>query len=334
MRWHAEKVHHFAWSTNPDYVYEGGRLGNISVHVLYQPGDEEAWGGGLAVERTKTAVAWLQTAFGPYGYPQITNVHRIEGGGTEFPMMVMNGSASQGLITHEVGHNYAMAMLASNEWRDAWMDEGLATFVTSWFDEETTGGNGGWDRTLSRLAAFEEGASAQPVATPSADFLDARSYSTYSYTKGSVFFYMLRELMGWDHFRRGMHLYFRDNAFEHVTEYDLQLAMELIYGSDLSWFFHQWLHTTDWLDYELTSAVTEQREDGRWVTELTVTRHGEAWMPVIAQVGEARVSLASRAPVQSIRLTTAEQPSEAVLDPGLALFERNRENNSAAVVVR
>jgi hypothetical protein len=334
VRWHAEKVHHFAWSTNPDYIYEGGSLGDISVHVLYQPGDEEEWGGGIAVERTEKAVAWLETAFGPYHYPQVTNVHRVEGGGTEFPMMVMDGSASQGLITHEVGHIYAMGMLASNEWRDAWMDEGLASFITTWFGEETTGESGGWERTLARLASFEAGASRQPVATPSADFLTSRSYSTYSYTKGSVFFYMLRELMGWDDFRRGMRLYFRDNAFEHVTEYDLQLAMETIFGSDLSWFFHQWLHTTDRLDFELTSAAAEQAEDGRWVTEVTVTRHGQAWMPVTAQVGEVMVELASRDVVQTIRITTAERPTEALLDPGFALLEMTRENNRAEVVVR
>ena len=40
---------------------------------------------------------------GPFAWPQITNVHRIEGGGTEFPMMIMDGSADQGLIVHELG---------------------------------------------------------------------------------------------------------------------------------------------------------------------------------------------------------------------------------------
>ncbi|MGD2120838.1 MAG: M1 family metallopeptidase [Gemmatimonadota bacterium] len=332
VRWHAEDVHHFAWSTSPDYTYEGGNHGEIPIHVLYQPGDEDSWGNGVAVERTVRAVAWLETVFGPYPYPQVTNLHRIEGGGTEFPMMVMNGSASQGLITHEVGHIYAHGALANNEWRDAWLDEGLVSFVTSWFAEEADGATGVWERTLGGLAAFENGVSPQPVATPSADFLDPRSYSTYSYTKGSAFFYMLRELMGWEDFRRVTQLYFRDNKFEHVTEYDFKVAAETVYGEDLSWFFHQWLHTTDRLDYELRSARTEQREDGRWVTEVTVGRTGDAWMPVVLQVGEARVDLASRAPVQSAQVVTDERPTEAVLDPGFALLEISRENNQAPVV--
>ncbi len=331
VRWHAEDVHHFAWTTNPDYIYEGGSHGDVPIHVLYQPGDEESWGGGVAVERTVRGLGWLETVFGPYPYPQVSNVHRIEGGGTEFPMMVMNGSASQGLITHEVGHIFAHGALANNEWRDAWLDEGLVSFVTSWFAEEMDGAEGIWPRALLRLAQFEDGVVAQAVATPSADFLTPRSYSTYSYSKGSVFFYMLREFMGWDDFRRGLRHYFRTNALEHVTEYDLRLAMETVYGSDLSWFFNQWLHTTHRLDYQLRAAVARQGEEGGWVTEVTVAREGEAWMPVVLQVGDVTLELASRARLQTVTIPTAERPSEAVLDPGWALLESDKDNNRAPV---
>ena len=135
IRWYAEKVHHFALSLSPEYRYEGGRYGATAVHVLYAPGDEATWGGRVAVERTVRALAWLDRLFGPFGWPQITNVHRIEGGGTEFPMVIMNGSADQGLIVHELGHNYAMGLLANNEWREGWLDEGLTSFQTTWFWE-------------------------------------------------------------------------------------------------------------------------------------------------------------------------------------------------------
>ena len=93
--WYAEDVHHFAMSLNPDYRYEGGRYDDVAVHVLYQPGDEATWGDGVAVKRTETALAWLDQLYGKFAWPQVTNVHRIEGGGTEFPMMMHNGSASQ-----------------------------------------------------------------------------------------------------------------------------------------------------------------------------------------------------------------------------------------------
>ena len=51
VTWYAADVHHFAMSLNPDYRYEAGRWGGVAVHVLYQPGDEKSWGGGVAVQR-------------------------------------------------------------------------------------------------------------------------------------------------------------------------------------------------------------------------------------------------------------------------------------------
>ena len=139
VRFRAEQVHHFAFSLNPQYVYEQGRYGDVVVRVLYQPQDTATWGHGIAVQRTETALAWLDSLYGPFAWPQLTNVHRIEGGGTEFPMMVMNGGASQGLIVHEVGHNYTMGILANNEWREGWLDEGFTSFQTAWYTE-THGG--------------------------------------------------------------------------------------------------------------------------------------------------------------------------------------------------
>jgi hypothetical protein len=71
VRWRAEHVIHFAWSTAPDYIYEGGRLDNIAIHVLYQPGDT-AWANNVAVQRTADALAFYGDLFGKYPYPQIT----------------------------------------------------------------------------------------------------------------------------------------------------------------------------------------------------------------------------------------------------------------------
>ncbi len=128
VRFRAEQVHHFAFSLNPQYRYEEGRYGSVVVRVLYQPQDSATWGRGVAVGRSETALAWLDSVYGAFAWPQLTNVHRIEGGGTEFPMMVMDGGPSLGLILHEVGHNYTMGILGNNEWREGWLDEGLTSF--------------------------------------------------------------------------------------------------------------------------------------------------------------------------------------------------------------
>src|SRR5207237_7240220 len=80
---------------------------------------------------------WLEKLYGPYAYPQITNVHRLDARGTEFPMMIMDGSASYGLIAHELGHIYTYGILANNEWRSAWLDEGLTEYQSRWAQKLT-----------------------------------------------------------------------------------------------------------------------------------------------------------------------------------------------------
>src|SRR3954447_4389434 len=52
-------------------------------------------------------------------------------------MMIMDGSASQGLILHEGGHVFTYGIVANNEWRSGWMDEGLTSYQTSWALKQT-----------------------------------------------------------------------------------------------------------------------------------------------------------------------------------------------------
>ena len=59
VRFYAEHVHHFAFSLNPEYVYEQGRYGDAVVRVLYLPTDRGSWGNGQAVGYTALALAWM-----------------------------------------------------------------------------------------------------------------------------------------------------------------------------------------------------------------------------------------------------------------------------------
>ena len=90
-------------SLNPTIGTRAGTSATSRCTCSTSRATRRRWGGGVAVERTQTALAWLDQLYGPFGWPQITNVHRIEGGGTEFPMMIHDGSADQGLIVHEAG---------------------------------------------------------------------------------------------------------------------------------------------------------------------------------------------------------------------------------------
>jgi aminopeptidase N len=263
---------------------------------------------------------WTDSIFGRYVYPQITNLHRIESGGTEFPMLIMDGSASEGLIVHEILHQYAHAILANNEWRDGWLDEGLTSFLTNWY-WEARGQQGVWERTLQAARERERRGLTQPIATPGAEFVDFATYQAMTYTRPSLVFRMLRETVGHDTMIRILRTYYEQNKLQHVDEHDFRRAVNQVTGQNYDWFFDQWLHTVATLDYAITSARTQRLGDGRWRTQVEVTRAGDAWMPVTLQVGEVRRTLDSRERRQVVEIVTEQHPAEAVLDPEQVLLD-------------
>jgi hypothetical protein len=328
VRWRAEDVHHFAWSASPAFRYEGGRHGNTLMHVLHQPGDT-SWAGGAALRRMSRGLDFLEHVFGPYAWPQITNVHRVERGGTEFPMLMMNGSASQGLIVHELAHQYAHGKLANNEWLEAWLDEGMATFLTHWYWERE-GNDTIWLRLTLPLEQRERLGATQPVATPAAGFVDMATYSAMAYTKAALVLRMLRDHVGEASFVRILRTYYERHRFGHVSGGDLERVAAEVAAAELGWFFDQWLRSTARLDYGIADAVTTPHPEG-WRTVVEVFRRGEAWMPVTLRVGERDVVLESRDRRQAVEVITAEPPRTARLDPASVLIDYDHSNNARPV---
>jgi hypothetical protein len=280
----------------------------------------------LALERTVGALRWLEDVFGPYPYPQLTNLHRLEGGGTEFPMLVMNGSAGEGLILHEVAHQYVHGILANNEWREAWLDEGLASFLTAWF-REGQAGPGVWLSTMDGLARLERLGIAEPVSTPAKDFSSFQMYGAMSYEKASAIFRMLRELLGEDDFRRLLREYYARHRFRHVTESDFLQTAEAVSGRQLKWFFEAWLHGNDTLDYAIRDVELERLADGSWRTVVEVERLGGIWMPVSVRVDRKVVVAESRSRSQLVEVITSDRPGEVEIDPDAVLLDADRSNN-------
>ena len=184
IRWYAEDVHHFALSLNPDYRYEGGGSARSRCTCSTSRGTRRPGAAGSRSSAPRPRSPGSTGSTGKFAWPQITNVHRIEGGGTEFPMMIMDGSADQGLIVHELGHNYTMGILANNEWREGWLDEGFTSFQTTWF-WETIGKPRRPTRT-PRPASWGWTWTASPSrpACVGEDYRDFTSYNITIYTPG------------------------------------------------------------------------------------------------------------------------------------------------------
>ncbi|MFQ5604115.1 MAG: M1 family aminopeptidase [bacterium] len=351
VRFHAERVHDFAWVTSPDFLYETGEWDGIPIHVVYRSRARNSWT-KRAVKRAARALEWLSTQFGRYPYPQLTIAHGLLRGGMEYPMLVMNSSTRESLILHEVGHIYFYGILANNEWKEAWLDEGFTSFQTRWY-LETRYGKWGYDRpaflqranwlnqhrpskTLrerERDAAvnYINSARNQPISKVSHQFDEPMAYRQNAYTKGAFFFDMLKYLVGEETFSKICQEYFQRWKFKHVNEARFKRVCEDVSGKDLDWFFKQWLHDSLTLDYALGKVEKKEIQD-KWHTRVEVLRKHRGVMPVEVQLTtQAGDTLLQRwdgfDESGELTFVTGSKPQKIVVDPNDAILDKTRLNN-------
>ncbi len=329
VRFIARDVEHFAFSCNPEYRYEEGRFGPAVIHVLYLPGDSASWGHGVAVRRVARSLEWLGDLFGPYAWPQLTAVHRIEGGGTEFPMMVMLGGSGESLILHEVGHQYTYGILGNNEWKEGWLDEGFTTFQTAW-DFQLHGLGVPSEQTQMLVLGLDLDGWSQPVVQPAERYRDYQTYARMVYTKGQLIYEMLRYVLGEETFRKAVREYYARYAFHHVTSDDFRDVCEEVSHQDLGWFFSEWLYGHPIVDYALRK-VRRTRTDSGWVTDIEIERLGDGVMPVdvAVPVGDSTVIVRANGfeRRETVEVRTTAKPGRIELDPDRQTMDWNYLNN-------
>ncbi len=327
IRWHAEKVHNFAWSTSPDYVYMGGRWNGRPINLLWEPSNTR-WDPERTMAQEKAALDWIVTVVGEYPWPQMTITDRIERGATEFEMLFMT---SGGAITHETMHMIFHGVLANNEWREGWLDEGMASFLSDWLAVR----NGAdpdrvWGRTMTEIARLDAAGRGEPVGLPGAEFSSYPMYSMMTYEKGAAVLRMLRYVLGEDTFLRAMHEYYDRFRFRQVTGQDFENVMESVSGRDLDWFFDEWIRKTELLDYAV-GDVSVSGGPGAYTVTAEIIREGEAWMPVVVEAGGKRERVESSDRVQHVTFRLDRKPDAVLLDPDHVLLENDRADDSKPV---
>ncbi len=301
------------------------------------------WEGGKALRYAMQSLRWLEALYGDYPYPQLTILKRIDGGGTEFPMLVENGSASLDLTLHEVGHIFTYGILANNEWQSAWMDEGLTSYQTSLQQGDSrvllaarlAAANDRnpaqpADSALRTLRAILDSATvaqsrlvragvAEPIGTRADLFQSFPTYNDMVYDRASAMYQALHDVLGEEDFQSFMRDYYARWQFRHVDRWAMQASAERISRKSLGWFFDQWVNRVGTIDYALRGAVVSRDGEG-WVVTATLSRSAGAYrhpMPIGVRTtaGWTVVRASSALDVQSVRVKVSGMPDAIWLDP-------------------
>lgn len=275
--------------------HEAAALPDVKMILLLQP--EHRTQADRYFRALASAIKHFGLLYGPYPYPSITLVDPAWGawgpGGMEYPRLITSHTSwlppedeflmmgPEMVTVHEFGHQYWQTLVASNEFEDAWLDEGLTTYCTglvidtvygpgrlympinfvsipvdAWFP--VAGVN---EERLARVGVIAN-RNLDSIAREAWRFHDGRSYSMNSYQKTAAVLYQLQHELGDDMMARIMRTYFQRWHFNHPGPQDFIDVVEEIAGRDLDWFFDQLIFDTGSLDYAVEKVRSKRIRPG------------------------------------------------------------------------
>src|SRR5690554_1879840 len=150
--------------------------------------------------------------------------------------------ANEGLIAHEVAHQWFGNAATEADWPHLWLSEGFATYLTHVYTEYTYGEDAraaAMAQDRARVAAFAAQQPQRPlVDTAYAD--PTELLNPNSYQKGGWVLHMLRRHVGDEAFFEGLRTYYTRYRGHNATTADFRRVMEEVSGQDLGAFFAQW----------------------------------------------------------------------------------------------
>src|ERR1700688_2235543 len=274
LTYHGDDIHDFAWTASPRYkvkedgVYQG-QMGPVQMRILMQPAH---WS---QVERhekiLRESLERFESWYGPYPYKTITLVDPepdSAAGGMEYPTFITGDSSwfmpdgfylPELVVEHEFGHQYWYGMVATNEFEDAWMDEGINSYTEVKVLDSILGKN----TSIMNLAGVTVGereqqrlgyisvADRDPMAQKAYEYYSSNSYGGITYGKTASVLLTLEGIIGEDTMARAMHTYFIRFRFTHPTKEDFLKTIEEVSGKNLRWYFNQAVYGSPVMDYEV-----------------------------------------------------------------------------------
>jgi hypothetical protein len=319
VTWHAEDIHDFAFTADPEYVRVEdswtGSAGTVKIHVLMQPHHMRQ--AGRYLQALKGALDRFDKWYGPYPYDRITVVDpahgAMEAGGMEYPTLITAGTSwwdARGLrdpevvVEHEFGHQYWYGMVATNEFEEAWLDEGINSYTEVKIMDSLYGMGRDlvdlWGATADDAGFERRFYLAEPDTDPLTrhawQYMNSRAYGAVTYGKTACVLLTLEGFLGEENMRRVLHTYFMRYRFTHPTGEDFLKTIEEVTGQDLRWYFDQAVRGTNTLDYEVADLRSDRLDwyaanapperKGRTVyrDSVLVQRKGDFVLPVQVKV--------------------------------------------------
>jgi len=304
--------------------------GNIPVYSWVYPENKDK--GFYDYALANGILEYYISHVGPYGYKKLANVQSktrfggLENANTIFysENSVSGTRKSEGLLAHEIAHQWFGNMATEKSFGHLWLSEGFATYFTILYFENKYGK----DTVIKMLKddreqviAYSKESKKAVVDTEETDYM--KLLNPNSYPKGGWILHMLRSELGDSVFWRSIRKYYATYAGGVADTRDLQKIFEDVSGKNLKQFFDQWLYTTGQPDLSIqwsyngqTKEVTvnvEQKQTGEFIFPLEISLKYPSEKSEIQKVYIDKKN-------KFFSFKTKERPTAVIVDPDTELL--------------
>jgi len=342
-----------AFAASPAFNWDAARMnlpgGRTGLAMSVYPVEAKNW--NRSTEYLKDSVERFSAKWYPFPWPVAVNVAG-PAAGMEYPALAFDPidadpKALFAVTAHEIGHSWFPMTVGFDERRNAWMDEGINTFIDVYESDEfnhgefapkrdseyAAGGGNPVDEILPILADPD----APPIMSR-ADTIPEKYRHPVTYFKAALGMVLLREqILGPDRFDPAFRRFIAAWAFKHPTPADFFRSMDSEAGEDLSWFWRGWFYNNWQLDLAVTGIAPFPKDAAFTGSTVTVASLQKMVMPVTLRVTFADGTKRDiRLPAETwIRQASTQVPVvsgspvvRAELDPGHQLPDKDRSNNA------
>ena len=286
--WHfkAPNVHDFAWAADKDFIHDTYTGANGVILNFYYKNDPEIIENWKQLqEKTAQLLVYFNKHVGDYPYKQYSVIQGGDGG-MEYAMCTLITGKRKlgsliGVTAHELAHTWFQFLLATNESKHEWMDEGFTSYISNLamneiMKEGKDNPNSNSYRGYNYIATSGK---EQPQSTQADRYTTNTGYGVAAYSKGAVFLSQLEYVIGKDNLNKTLLRYYKEWAFKHPTPNDFIRVAEKVSGAELDWYLTDWTQTTNTIDYGIKNIISEKEK-----TTIIIERIGLMPMPIDIKV--------------------------------------------------
>ncbi|MGI9550050.1 MAG: M1 family metallopeptidase [Aurantibacter sp.] len=283
LTWHfkAPKVHDFVWAADPDYLHDTLKVEDGPVlHFLYKNDSEIIDNWKKLQPKTAEMMRFFNKNVGKYPYNQYSVIQGGDGG-MEYAMATLITGKRKfgslvGVTAHEMAHSWFQHILATNESKHEWMDEGFTSFISSLCMNEIMDQKKAnpFENSYGGYYHLVESGKEQPQTTHADRYDENMAYGISAYSKGSIFLSQLGYVIGQDKLMQTLRKYYDDFKFKHPVPNDIKRTAEKVSGMELDWYLTDWTQTTNTIDYGIQEVIADGEK-----TKISLERIGLMPMP-------------------------------------------------------